>query len=124
MGYWYEKLQDKEDQNCLEKISESLAKKSIRIKYLEEENKKLKDEHYKDDELERLKKEIDRLHADCVRGFPITEGEKKKINAIKEKHKKTCPYCNFKYIFESFAIVEFGYVKCTVCGDEFKFYEH
>lgn len=48
MGYWYDKIQDKEDQNCLEKISKSLSKKSMRIKYLEEENEKLRDEHFKD----------------------------------------------------------------------------
>lgn len=124
MGYWYEKLQDKEDQDYLEKISESLSRKSMRIKYLEEENKKLKDEHYKDKELEEMKKELDSLHADWLRGFPITKEEKKKIDKIREEHKKTCPYCDFKYVFEQFPIVEFGFLHCNKCGNEFKFCEH
>lgn len=32
-----------------------------RIKYLEEENKKLKDEHYKDSEMQRMKTELEKV---------------------------------------------------------------
>ena len=35
-----------------------------RIKYLEEENKKLKDEHYKDSEMQRMKTELEKAIED------------------------------------------------------------
>lgn len=49
-----------------------------RIKYLEEENKKLKDEHYKDSEMQRMKTELEKAKEDLYRGFPISEKNKRK----------------------------------------------
>ena len=39
-----------------------------RIKYLEEENKKLKDEHYKDSEMQRMEAELKKAKEDLYRG--------------------------------------------------------
>lgn len=50
-----------------------------RIKYLEEENKKLKDEHYKDSEMQRMEAELKKAKEDLYRGFPISEKEQEKI---------------------------------------------
>ena len=53
-----------------------------RIKYLEEENKKLKDEHYKDSEMQKMEAELKKAQDDMYRGFPISKEEAEKINAI------------------------------------------
>ena len=120
---WYEKhMTDKHIEN-LQSVIEGLRAKDKQISQLQEENNRLKDEHYKDEELKKLQEKIDRLQGDCARGFPITYNEQEVIDELREEHKKKCPYCSFKYIFESYPIVEFGYLKCDVCGEELKFAE-
>lgn len=57
-----------------------------RIKYLEEENKKLKDEHYKDSEMQRMKTELKKAKDDLYRGFPISKEEEEKIKEWQLKH--------------------------------------
>ena len=57
-----------------------------RIKYLEEENKKLKDEHYKDSEMQRMEAELKKAKEDLYRGFPISEKEQEKIREWELKH--------------------------------------
>ena len=44
-----------------------------RIKYLEEENKKLKDEHYKDSEMQKMEAELKKAKEYLYRGFPISK---------------------------------------------------
>ena len=70
-----------------------------------------------------MQEKIDKLQGDCNRGFPITYNEQEVIDEFREEHKKKCPHCSFKYIFEPYSIVEFGYLKCNVCGEEIKFAE-
>ena len=120
---WYEEYKTDEYIKNLQSVVEGLKAKDKTIASLQEENKRLRDEHYKDEELKRLQKKIKKLQGDCSRGFPITENEQKDINEFREEHKKECPHCSFKYVFESFPIVTFGYLKCNVCGDEIKFAE-
>ena len=57
-----------------------------RIKYLGEENKKLKDEHYKDSEMQRMEAELKKAKDDLYRGFPISEKEQEKITEWELKH--------------------------------------
>lgn len=57
-----------------------------RIKYLGEENKKLKDEHYKDSEMQRMEAELKKAKEDLYRGFPISEKEQEKIREWELKH--------------------------------------
>lgn len=52
-----------------------------KIKYLEEENRKLKDDAYKDVEMARMKSQFDEMKADYYRGFPIAESEEKKLKS-------------------------------------------
>lgn len=47
------------------------------IKYLREENKRIKDEKYKDSELTSMKRELEGVKGDLYRGFPISIKEKK-----------------------------------------------
>lgn len=57
-----------------------------RIKYLEEENRKLKDDAYKDAEIAKMKLQFEEMKADYYRGFPITENEKQKVEEWMKKH--------------------------------------
>ena len=60
-------------------IIDKTVDKERRIEYLEEENKKLKDEHYKDSEMQRMATELKEAKEDLYRGFPISEKEQEKI---------------------------------------------
>lgn len=106
-----------------------------RIKYLEEENKKLKDEHYKDSEMQRMKAELKKAKEDLYRGFPISEEEEKRIKEWQDKHDaevhglKTlkdrvhaggCIGGRYSYEFVSTSIGVVGTVKCN-CGAKFTF---
>ena len=120
---WYEEYMTYEYVKNLQAVIDGLEEKDNVINSLQEENKRLKDKHYKDAELQKLQERIDKLQGDCGRGFPITYNEQEVIDELREKHKKICPHCSFKYVFDSSSIITFGYLKCNVCGDEIKFAE-
>lgn len=48
--------------------------------YLEKENKKLKDEHFKDKSIAKMSQELKEATDDLYRGFPISEKEMESIN--------------------------------------------
>ena len=100
-----------------------------RIKYLTEENKRLKDEHYKDNELAKLKAEIVELEDKCMAGFSIPEEETTKITGWKIQHEQAHPMCKtaagggrYSYIFTPTSLGIIGEIKC-MCGAVFTFRE-
>lgn len=107
-----------------------------RIKYLGEENKKLKDEHYKDSEMQRMKAELKEAKEDLYRGFPISKEEEEQIRKWQLKHdaeehglktleKKIraggCSGGRYAYHFFPTAIGMMGEIKCSSCGKKFIF---
>ena len=56
------------------------------LKDLSEENKKLRDEHYKDAEMADMKRQLASLEEAYYRGFPLTEEQERKINEWKKRH--------------------------------------
>ena len=63
------------------------------IQRVSDENARLKDEHYKDEELQAMKAKMeeaiaqkDEIWNDCFRGFPISESEQAQINNWMKKH--------------------------------------
>ena len=102
-----------------------------RNKYLLDENKALKDEHYKNNEIQRLKQENDELRESLHRGFEISKSEDAKIIAWQKKHIEEKHGGNsyagaiggrFSYEFTPTGIGTFGTCKC-ICGDTFDFQE-
>ena len=109
--------------------------KERRIEYLEEENKKLKDEHYKDSEMQRMATELKEAKEDLYRGFPISEKEQEKIREWELKHDaekhglKTmeqramghgCIGGSLTWCFTPTSIGTIGEVICS-CGEKFTF---
>ena len=122
------------DKLCLA-LKDKFMRQEERIEYLEEEIKKLKDENWKDNELQSMKEQYDKMREDYWRGFPISKEEKEKINAWinkheKEKHprpEKSFPRGGaiggcYSYHFTPTSIGVFGSIKCN-CGEEFAFQE-
>lgn len=119
----------------MEELCDMLTTKFLdqeqRIAYLEEENKKLKSDAYKDEEMAEMKANMERYRADCHRGFSISEYEEKAINNWKKKHEdeKHGGYGkirggafggSYTYYFIPTSIGTFGTIKCS-CGEEFDF---
>lgn len=115
--------------NFCDEISEIVHHAQERNQILSDENKKLKDEHYKDAEIQRLLAENEKYRAELRRGFYISEEEQEDINKwekehIKAKHKGKS-YSGtiggrFKYIFTPTSIGEIGEIECS-CGEKYTF---
>lgn len=119
----------------LDAIKREFDSQNARIIYLQNQNKKLKEEHYKDTELQKMKEELERVRADMYRGFPISAEEEKRIKEWQDKHNaevhglKTlkervraggCIGGRYSYEFVSTSIGVIGIVKCN-CGAKFTF---
>lgn len=75
----------KDKEKLLNEIKGQLDYYENRINQLMESNKKLKDDHYKDLELTRMKEELESMKASFHRGFPISEEEDKAIRAWEDE---------------------------------------
>lgn len=104
---------------------------------LREENSKLRDEAYKDNELIKMKTELDSFKREYYRGFPISKEERQQIAEWKEKHEAEAHNCyslgdrlrrsgtiggSYTYEFIPTSIGTVGKIKCS-CGAEFTFCE-
>ena len=87
-------------------------------KRLLEENKELKSEHYKDEELSKMKDRLDNMYKEYCQGFPITDKEEREIRKWKNRHFSRNSTFTYEFIPTEIGIV--GTVKCS-CGDEFVF---
>ena len=107
----------------------------MRNKYLEEENARLRDEHFKDEELQAMKKQYEQLKEELRRGFGISESEWAAIQEWKRKHEEEKHGANYAagkmrysgaiggsydYIFTPTSIGTIGEIRCS-CGDKFCF---
>lgn len=126
----------KELSECFQDIENILNEKDEQIKKLQEEVNQLKDEHYKDEKLIELQNNLKRIKDDSLRGFPISEEEKKSIEEWKMKHLKKMHWDKknntsqsvgaiggrFTYRFIPTGIGVIGEIECT-CGEKFCFQE-
>ena len=123
-------------EECVKSILSRIESYEDTIERLKEENKKLKDEVWKDEELQNMKEQLDKMKSDYNRGFNITEKEDIAIKEWKKKHEEdvhslTTPMARaqaqgasggrYVYHFYPTAIGCAGVVKCNACGEEFIF---
>ena len=125
-----DKIIRKEDQTpyIIKNVEDGMKKRDEEITRLREENKRLRDEAYKDSELQMMKSKCEAMQEELNRGFPITEDEDTKIREWFEKHltkrHKLIVNGRFKYEFQDFAEVSVGSVVCTECGESFTFRQY
>lgn len=118
-----------------EEIKSEISERDLRIEYLEEENKKLKDKHYKDSEMQRMETELKEAKDDLYRGFSISKEEQEKIREWQLKHDAEkhglntieqrlraggCIGGRLTYHFIPTSIGTIGEVECS-CGEKFTF---
>lgn len=133
--YWKGETTVYDLDDCLKAIKQRNDDNEDRITFLMEENKKLKDEHYKDDELQKMKSRLEGMQEEYYRGFPISAKEEEAIEAWKEEHEERkhglntfekrmramgCCGGGYTYLFTPTTIGIIGTVKCH-CGEEFNF---
>ena len=105
---------------------------------LREENAKLKDEHYKDEELQMWKQKYEEAKEELYNGFGITNAEREKINEWQKKHDAEAHGLTdskmrlkaggaiggrYHYKFLPTSIGVSGTCVCGRCGAEFEFQE-
>lgn len=148
MAYWkmvngtLRQVHDFDD--ALESIRIVYQSKVDAVSRLSEENKRLRDEAYKDNELSAMEKELldtkkrfQEQMEDYNRGFPISAEENEKIEVWKKQHLAEAHGVKtseerlafggaiggtFKYKFVPTSLGVIGSVKCS-CGAEFTFQE-
>ena len=123
--------------DCCKAIKQRNDDQVVRIKYLEKENKELKDGTYKYSELQEMKTDLEKARANLRRGFGISEAEEKKIEEWKKKHEAEvhgavttsqrlklggCCGGGYTYMFIPTSIGIIGEIKCN-CGEKFTFCE-
>lgn len=131
----YTNVYDLED--CLRAIRVRNRDNESRIKYLEAENKRLKEEHYKDSELQRMQERLHAMEAACVNGFPISLEESQAIEKWERQHEEEVHGLvterlrmkaqgvsggRYSYHFLPTTLGTSGVVRCC-CGAEFEFRE-
>lgn len=136
--YKGEYIQVRPLEECFKSILCRIESYEDTIERLKEENKKLKDEVWKDEELQDMKEQLDKMKAKYYRGFPISKQEEIAIKEWKENHeeevhglKTSLQRMNaqgasggrYSYIFYPTAIGCSGVIKCNSCGEEFEFCE-
>ena len=104
---------------------------------LNEENCRLKNENYKNEELSGMRRQLEKMQKDYYRGFPISQEEQKSIREWMDKHDEEvhnahtlseklrlggCCGGRYSYHFIPTSIGTVGTVKCS-CGAEFTFQE-
>ena len=111
----------------LEAVEKKYNLECIQSKYLMEQLNKVKDEKYKDNELQKMKNELNTMRKEYYRGFPISKAEEEKINEFIKKHNEIhgsyhgCSGGGFTYIFYPTAIGTSGVIRCDLCKEEFEF---
>lgn len=123
-------------EECVKSILSRIESYEDTIERLKEENKKLKDEVWKDEELQDMKEQLDKMKAKYYRGFPISKQEEIAIKEWKEKHEEevhglttpmkrmnACGASGGRYSYHFFptSIGCSGVVRCNSCGEEFEF---
>lgn len=109
----------------LENIKYNLLQKESRINSLQDSIKKITDEKYASEEMQKMKNQLEEARADLHRGFSITEGENDLIYNWKREH-ETTRHMNPKgyhgvsgggyvYKFYPTAIGTSGVCQCTSC---------
>lgn len=127
---------NKEVNDMLNSLNEKWNKMYLYSKQLEEENQRLRDEKYKDEELQRLETRIKDLERKLMLGFPISDDEWEKLQEWQHVHnEKHFPSTNGKKAMTKIAMVGVPYVytfhpthlgtvgtcKCGICSEEFEF---
>lgn len=114
------------DELCLA-LKDKFMRQEEKMKYLSEENRKLKEGVWEKEESSRLESEYERMKHEYYNfGFPITEEEKEKIDEWAKTHECTTRGTRVegyrKFIFSPTELGVVGEVKCS-CGQTFTFRE-
>lgn len=89
---------------------------------LKAENDRLKSEHYKDEEVQRLQQEVASWKKRVANGFEISEDECLAIREWKVRHAVEKHYSErFSYHFTPTPIGIVGQCVCDICGENYIF---
>ena len=126
-----------EEEGCshrIERLDDAI--RSIQVRFadltkemeeLKDENKHLKKDHYKDDELRRMKQEMDDAKIDLLRGFPLSPHEAEIRDEFVFAHSIDPSHpvkgVSFYYTFKPTEVGVFGEVTCAYCGETCCFQE-
>ena len=119
---------EKDIAEAFESIKESILWYKSMADRLREKVNYLESENYKDEELQKMKSQLEQIQEDYRRGFPITKEESDDINKWKKNHDAT-EHGNvdgyhgaigggYTYEFIPTSIGSFGTCFCSICKNK------
>ena len=119
---------EKDISEAFESIKESILWYKSMADRLREKVNYLESENYKDEELQKMKVQLEKIQEDYRRGFPITKEESDNINKWKKNHDAT-EHGNvdgyhgaigggYTYEFIPTSIAFFGTCYCCICKNK------
>lgn len=117
-------------QECLRGLSFNYDRLYEQAQFFNNELLRMRDEKWRDEELQKLQAENDRLQEQLRHCFRISADELEVINNWIEDHSSNVHHCTgqggvcggmFSYIFTPTSVGTVGTIKCTLCGEIFTF---
>ena len=114
---------------CLEELANCIQETLDYAEQQEKINEELRDENWKDEQLQAMKTKYDKMEAAYRRGFPISEEQAEKISEWKEKHVENhhggvlhggAIGGSWEYHFIPTSIGVCGTVYCSSCREKMK----
>lgn len=111
-------------QDCLDGIVDRMEYYKHIAEEADKEARKLQEENWKDEELQKMKEEVERIKRERERGFSITDDEWERIETWTKEHESTWKHeitaigGRYDYIFTPTSLGNFLTVRCS-CGAEF-----
>lgn len=120
---------------CIKVLKKHEEYQRQRIDWLVQENNKVKEDTYKNEELKKLQERVEELERENRRGFPISDEEQEDINEWITRHEREVHGAvtvqdrmklagaiggGYTYKFIPTSIGTIGYITCT-CGCEYCF---
>lgn len=117
-------------QECLRGLSFNYDRLYEQAQFFNNELLRMRDEKWRDEELQKLKTENEQLYKRLQHGFYIHPKEQELINNWIENHAQQKHRGNgqggvvggmFSYTFTPTSVGTVGTIKCTLCGENFTF---
>ena len=107
---------EKDTEKAFESIKETILWYKSVVNTLREKVNYLESENYKDEELQNMKAQLEKIQKDYWNGFPITKEESDNINKWKKNHDAIGG--GYTYEFVPTSIGSFGTCFCSICKNK------
>ena len=117
-------------QECLRGLSFNYDRLYEQAQFFNNELLRMRDEKWRDEELQKLNAENEQLHQQLQHGFYVRPEEQELINNWMQNHASDVHHCTgqggvcggmFSYLFTPTSVGTVGRIRCNLCREVFTF---